>query len=102
MFGMMAQVRRRVVAKSRDPHAVPQDALAEPPRLDAETAQAKKQVYLVTFPHPIAAAGQNGAPLVAPGTLTHQQLMEKILAACAAPSQANAPSSRKAMAMRAC
>ena len=53
------------------------------PPLDGEAADARRQVYLVTFPHP-----RPGSPLTAPSTLSREGIMGKLLEACAAPVSA--------------
>ena len=60
---MLARVRRRHVAKGPGPGCLAQEPLPSLPELDAEKAGAKRQVYLVTFPHPRSAVGLDGAPL---------------------------------------
>ena len=42
-------------------------------------AQAHRQVYLVTLPHPKQAVSSTGVPLVAPETLTKNQVLERVL-----------------------
>jgi hypothetical protein len=45
----------------------------------------RRQVYLVTFPHPKSSHSKCGRLLVAPGTLTKRQILEKLLDACQKP-----------------
>ena len=86
---MMMRVRRRHVMKGPDPNRLTQESQSSPPELDAEDGSAKRQVYLITFPHPRIAAGRGGAPTVAPGTLSHEELLTRVLEACAAPISAS-------------
>ena len=79
------RVRRRMATKGPDPNRVGQESLLAPPELDMEDASSKRQVYLITFPHPRVAAGQGGAPMVAPGTPSREEIFAKVLEACAAP-----------------
>ena len=78
---MLSEVRRRLVRKVPDPQFAERAPLDAPPILDNEDSTAKRQVYLVTFPHPRA-----GGPHVAPESLSRAAIMEKLLQACAAPS----------------
>ena len=82
---MMMRVRRRMTTKAPDPSRAGQESLLSPPDLGMEDASSKRQVYLITFPHPRVAVGRGGAPLVAPGTLSHEEIIAKVLEACAAP-----------------
>ena len=50
-----------------------------------EDDQARKTVYLITFPHPVTAFSQCGVRLVAPESLSKQQLLECVLHSCAMP-----------------
>ena len=54
------------------------------PEVGAETLGAKRQVYLVTFPHP-----RPGSGLVVPSSMSRGALLAKLLQACAAPSSSN-------------
>ena len=96
--------RRRLRAKTRPPPTV----VAQPPRkrlrvktppahcmqkpligvmgLGAE-ADAKKgrRVYLVTLPHPRNGTAVSGRSLVAPGTMTREQILRAFLDSCAKP-----------------
>lgn len=51
----------------------------------SEDVQAKRQVFLVTFPHPKAEFSQCGARLVPPGSMSRTDVLSKLLQACAAP-----------------
>ena len=81
---MLSQVRRRLTCKGPDPQFGSQGPQTTPPTLENEDVAAKRQVYLVTFPHP-----RPGSPLVAPGTMSRAAIVEKIVQACAAPSGTN-------------
>ena len=50
-----------------------------------ENSEARKTVYLVTLPHPRQAVSEDGFRLVAPESLTKDEILERFLAACAAP-----------------
>ena len=86
---MLARVRRRHVAKGPGPGRIAQEPLPSLPELETENAGAKRQVYLVTFPHPRSAVGRDGAPLAQPGVLSHEDMLGKFLEACASPAQVN-------------
>ena len=81
----MMRVRRHTSAKGPDPNRVAQEPLPSPPELEAEDGTSKRQVYLVTFPHPHVAADRRGVPLQAPGMLSREDILGKLLEACAAP-----------------
>ena len=53
--------------------------------LEGEDPDASRAVYLVTFPHPGADGAAPVPNLVAPGTLSREQLRDAILASCRAP-----------------
>ena len=79
---MFSVVRRRVLQKGPDPQFGDQTPIVTPPEeLKAEAEDAKRQVYLVTFPHPRAGNG-----LVAPTSMSRLDLVKKLLRAFAAPS----------------
>ena len=73
---MLSEVRRRRVHNVPDPLLAEQAPLGAPPNRENEDAAAKRQVYLVTFPHPRA-----GTPLVAPGSLSRAATVEQMLQA---------------------
>ena len=79
---MFSVVRRRVLQKGPDPQLGDQKPIVTPPEdMKAEAEDAKRQVYLVTFPHPRAGNG-----LVAPTSMSRLDLVKKLMRACAAPS----------------
>ena len=46
---------------------------------------ARQDVYLVTFPHPVQTHAANGVRLVAPESLTKEQVLGALLDSCAHP-----------------
>ena len=52
---------------------------------EAGTDNGPKQVYLVTLPHPRQLKSQDGYSLIAPGSLTKDQVLCKFLDACSRP-----------------
>ena len=76
---MLAAVRRhRILQKGPDPWFGGQEPAVGPLDLQSEAAGAKRQVYLVTFPHPRA-----GGDLIAPTFMARADILAKLLAACA-------------------
>ena len=73
---MLSEVRRRLVRTCPASLLAEQRPLGAPPNLENEDSAAKRQVYLVTFPHPRA-----GTPLVAPGSLSRAATVEQMLQA---------------------
>ena len=73
--------RRRMVRKGPAPRLGEQEPAVGPLDLPSEAVRAKRQVYLVIFPHP-----RGGSGLVAPTSLTRAEILTKLLQACAAPS----------------
>ena len=73
----------------RTKQSVPQPlqaVLLEPPVLGEEgTAETKRSVYLVTFPHPRQGTSIDGVLLVAPESMSKRQVMECFKDACARP-----------------
>ena len=51
-----------------------------------ERAGARRQVYLITFPHPQASHSKCGVKLVAPGSMSKTDLLNRVLDACAKPA----------------
>ena len=51
-----------------------------------EVKGSRRQVYLVTLPHPRAATSQCGRKLIAPGAMTKAQVLSAVLDACKRPS----------------
>ena len=45
----------------------------------------RRKVYLVTLPHPRPDAQPKGGPLLAPGSVTKEKILEKFLNACHRP-----------------
>ena len=66
--------------------------------MDDEEADEKKGrlVYLVTLPHPKQAFSAEGRPLVAPGSMSQREVLDKFLACCARPVYRDARSIREA------
>ena len=72
-------VGRRLRTKKRPPPQPMQRALPEPLQLEQEAARTmKRKVYLTTFPHTQQSANAAALLLIAPGTLSKEQLAEKI------------------------
>ena len=68
-----------------------QALIAELPNFAAEEdSSARKKIYLLTFPHPVAATSQDGVVLKTPGSFTKQQLLHAILDSCSKPDYKNA------------
>ncbi len=64
--------------------------LAEPLQLgDEAPPDAKRQVYLVTFPHPRQTHSSTGEVLVAPSSMAKEELLQKLLHAFENPMYAN-------------
>ena len=80
---MLTFVRRRMTLKQQEPQDR-QEALPAPPLMDMESPAQKRQVYLLTFPHP-----RPSSALTAPGSLNRQGILEKLFEACAAPCPLN-------------
>ena len=78
---MLSIVRRRVLKKGPDPQFGGQEPIVMPHDVKSEAEGAKRQVYLVTFPHP-----RPGSGLVAPTSMSRVDIVGKLLQACAAPS----------------
>ena len=77
--------RQRLRCKTA-PYQRAQVALAELPDFAAQEAPSgRKQIYLVTFPHPQQRASVSGVLLAAPGSLSHGNLRDRVLDACASP-----------------
>ena len=63
-----------------------QSALAQLPDFALEEdTNARKMVYLVTLPHPRSRLAADGTELVAPETLSKEQILHALLAACGDP-----------------
>ena len=56
-----------------------------PAELFADDGAAKRQVYLVTRPHPSQERAAAGTPLRAPNTYSRQFLLDALLDSCASP-----------------
>ena len=70
-----------------------QQALAATPDLGEEAKSTdRRQVYLVTFPHPRQVRAETGELIVAPGSKTKLQMMTCFLDACANPLYVDARS----------
>ena len=50
-----------------------------------EQLAAKRQVYFLTFPHPHVERSKDGIELVAPGTLSREDILRRVLESCASP-----------------
>ena len=87
---MLSLVRRRASQKRASPSRAAQDPLSSPLALEAEDTSAKRQVYLITFAHPRSTVGRDGQPLAQPAMMRREDILARILEACAAPIQANA------------
>ena len=82
--------RKRLRCKTPAPKDV-QALIAELPNFAAEEdSSARKKIYLLTFPHPVAATSQDGVVLKTPGSFTKQQLLHAILDSCSKPDYQNA------------
>ena len=83
-------VSRRVSAKRAAPAAWQQQlALDAAPELSVENGQARKTAYLVTLSHPHNTHSQCGTLLRVPGSLSHAQVRDAMLDACAHPVAAD-------------
>ena len=81
----VARPSKRLRGKTSVPQPPPA-VLLEPPQLGEEgTAQNKRSVYLVTFPHPRQGTSIDGVMLVAPESMNKRQVMECFKDACARP-----------------
>ena len=82
---MVARMRR-MRCKVKDPRPQ-QEPLSAEPAMDesAEEKSTKRQVHLLTFPHPQMAASASGVPLVAPGSIDRHSLLRKIIECCEKP-----------------
>ena len=85
---MLGAIRRqqRVNGKQPDPRA---QLLPQPPVLPPEEPRAKRMVYLVTMPHPVSERSTDGVKLVAPETLSKQDVLDRILLAAERPHYAS-------------
>ena len=72
---MLSIVRRRVLKKGPDPQFGGQEPIVMPHDVKSEAEGAKRQVYLVTFPHP-----RPGSGLVAPTSMSRVDLVGEIVA----------------------
>ena len=89
-------VSRRTRCKSAAPAAWQQQlALDAAPELCVENEQARKAAYLATLSHPHNTHSQCGALLRVPGSLSHVQVRDAILDACAHPVSADAGNAAK-------
>lgn len=86
-YRAMFAVARRMRAKGPDPNRRPQEPLAGMPNIatQGEDSIAKKQVYFLTFPHPHVERSQEGVALVAPGTLSREDILRRVQKACKEP-----------------
>jgi len=85
------RILKRLSTKSPDPR-LQQQPLGQAPSLDDEQQQARQWAYLVTFSHPVAAQAATGETLVAPETLTREQILRCLQDACAHPVHMDARS----------
>ena len=82
VLSVQAPPRRRMRVKTTPAQQHLQHALD----LDTEAGEReKRQVYLVTFPHPRQATSVDGVRLVAPSSMSKDQMLEKIRDAFAHP-----------------
>ena len=79
---------RRLWRKTPPPRHTQQPLPAPLELLEEAPATAKRQVYLVTFPHPLPGSTSNGIALVAPGSKTKAQMLACVLDALANPEYA--------------
>lgn len=84
--------RQRLVCKTPDPLRAKCEPQSAPPTLDGEDLAAKRQVYLVTLPHPRAPESPCGRRLTSPESLSREQVLEYFRAALAAPVHVDARS----------
>ena len=85
--------QRRVRAKTPPPPRARQQLLPEPLALAEEAPpDRRREFYLVTFPHTRQETASTGETLVAPGSFTKQQVLERFLHSCAHPIYLNAMS----------
>ena len=98
---MAELVRRRMRSKTTPPHRRPQNPLPDILELgDEGTAEDKKKVYLVTLPHPKQDRSADGFPLVAPGSLSKQDILERFRDSCAHPIYADQVSMANSCAVK--
>ena len=77
---------RRLRGKTTPQHLQPQHPLPEALQLDDEgSAKDKRQVYLVTLPHPRQPRSADGINLGAPGSLSKEDILQRFLDSCARP-----------------
>ena len=82
---LRAAKRRRLRAKTPPPRPV-QAPLTELPDWAAEEDAGKRgRVYLITLPHPRSPHAEDGTRLVAPETLTKEQILACLFKACGRP-----------------
>ena len=62
--------------------------LAAPLDVEADVRK-RRQVYLVTFPHPVETHSKTGRQLVSPGSLTKKQVLQMLMACFENPSYRN-------------
>ena len=75
----VGNARKRLRSKTPPPRN-PQAPLPGPLCLDEEAPQRmKRKAYLITFPHPRQETAASGEPLVAPSSLTKEEMLERIL-----------------------
>ena len=82
-----AVARTRLCAKTPPPK--PRQAVVVGCQPAGTENSAKRQVYLVTLPHPRRSVSSSGRQLVAPGSLSKTDVLNKFLDACAAPMYAD-------------
>ena len=103
VFAMSAPMRRlRVKTKMQKRKQVPLATLDD--WESEEKTGSRRQVYLVTFPHPRASHSACGKKLVAPGSMTKKQVLECLLDAADHPeyTDGRSLSLQRKVALRQC
>ena len=83
---MVGRPARRLRGKTPSLRQTPIELVAVP---EEQGASALRRVYLVVLPHPRQAHASNGMPLVAPGSLSKDEVLRRFLNACTFPEYAD-------------
>ena len=84
---MLGRPARRLREKTPPPPQTPTEFVTLP---SEEGSSALRQVYLVTLPHPRQIHSSTGVPLVAPGSLSKEEVLRRFLHACTFPMYTDA------------
>ena len=91
---------KRLSAKTPPPARQQQPLSVLPDFAAGEEAGKKKQVYLVTLPHPHQPLSSTGVQLLPPGDLTHTQLLDCVRVSCLHPLYVDAYSRKQGFQVR--